>query len=283
MILLIDSGNTRLKWRLERLKSAEVIVQGVGLLADADPLQALCLPKGERVMSVAVSTVASEQRQHNLVAALESRFAAPVTCYWSERERGGLVNGYQQPAKMGADRWHGMYAAWQIRRQGFAVVDAGSAVTVDYVAADGHHLGGYILPGLQMMLRSLSSDAARIGFEPEPNLETRPGLSTNECVNHGLAWLSAAFSDRVLADIQSYGLRDLVLTGGVPILTGRITVQEPLGNETLIYVDAGAQAGGEVIAKADGRTPPAVGSTVTLHADPGALHLFDAETGVTIR
>jgi len=234
VILLIDSGNTRLKWRLERQKSAEVLVQGVGLLTDADPLQALCLPKGSRVMSVAVSTVASEQRQHNLVAALKSRFTAPVTCYWSERERDGLVNGYQQPAKMGADRWHGMYAAWQRRRHGFAVVDAGSAVTVDYVAADGHHLGGYILPGLQMMLRSLSSDAARIDFEPELSLESRPGLSTNECVNHGLAWLSAAFSDRVLADIQSYGLRDLVLTGGDALRLQRLGLQGEIEPELVL-------------------------------------------------
>jgi len=234
VILLVDSGNTRLKWRLERQKSAEVLVQGVGLLSDADPLQALCLPKGERVMSVAVSTVASEQRQHNLVAALESRFAVSVTCYWSERERGGLINGYQQPAKMGADRWHGMYAAWQMRRQGFAVIDAGSAVTVDYVAADGHHLGGYILPGLQMMLRSLSSDAARIGFEPKPNLKTLPGLSTNECVNHGLAWLSAAFLDRVLADIQSYGLRDLVLTGGDALRLQHIGLQGEIELELVL-------------------------------------------------
>lgn len=234
MILLVDSGNTRLKWRLERQKSAEVLGQGVGLLSDVDPLQAMCLPKGERVTSVAVSTVASEQRRRNLVAALESRFAVPVTCYWSERERDGLVNGYQQPAKMGADRWHGMYAAWQRRRQGFAVVDAGSAVTVDYVAADGHHLGGYILPGLQMMLRSLSSDAARIGFEPEPNLKTRPGLSTNECVNHGLAWLNAAFLDRVLADIQNYGLRDLVLTGGDALRLQHIGLQGEIEPELVL-------------------------------------------------
>jgi len=234
VILLVDSGNTRLKWRLERQKSAEVLGQGVGLLSDVDPLQAMCLPKGERVTSVAVSTVASEQRRRNLVAALESRFAVPVTCYWSERERDGLVNGYQQPAKMGADRWHGMYAAWQRRRQGFAVVDAGSAVTVDYVAADGHHLGGYILPGLQMMLRSLSSDAARIGFEPEPNLKTRPGLSTNECVNHGLAWLNAAFLDRVLADIQNYGLRDLVLTGGDALRLQHIGLQGEIEPELVL-------------------------------------------------
>ena len=64
--------------------------------------------------------------------------------------------------------------------------------------------------------------------------------------------------------------------GEVPLLGGRVTVREPLGHETLIYVDAGGQ---EVIAKADGRRPPAVGAEVALAADPDALHLFDAGTG----
>lgn len=214
MILLIDSGNTRLKWRLERQNSSEVLARGHGLLTDADPLRALSLPKDERVESVAVSTVASEQNRLNLVAALECQFSVPIICYWSERERRGLVNGYQQPQKMGADRWHGMYAAWLSRQQGFVVVDAGSAVTVDYVAASGRHLGGFILPGLQMMLRSLSSDAARIGFELESGVETRPGLSTSECVNHGMAWLGAALSDRIMANMYNYSLRDAILTGG---------------------------------------------------------------------
>ncbi len=214
MILLIDSGNTRLKWRLECMNSAEVLARGYGLIADAGPLRTLYLPEGRQVCAVAVSTVASEQRQHELVVALEARFGVAVICHWAERERGGLINGYQQPENMGADRWHAMYAGWQRCRQGFVVVDAGSAVTVDYVGADGQHLGGFILPGLQMMLRSLSSDAARIGFEAEPSLETRPGLSTNECVNHGLAWLSAALADRVAADQQRYGLSEVVITGG---------------------------------------------------------------------
>lgn len=234
MILLIDSGNTRLKWRLERLNNAEVLARGYGLVTDVDPLQTLCLPQGRRVLSVAVSTVASERRQHHLVGVLEAKFGAPVTCYWSESERGGLINAYQYPEKMGADRWHGMYAAWRSRRQGFVVVDAGSAVTVDYVAPDGRHLGGFILPGLQMMLRSLSSDAARIGFDPEPNLDTRPGRSTNQCVNHGLAWLSAALSGRVKADIQNYGLSDTVLTGGDALRLQRIGLEGRLEPELVL-------------------------------------------------
>ena len=234
MILLVDSGNTRLKWRLERQDGAEVLARGYGLLADSDPLCALCLPEGERVRSIAVSTVASEQSQHNLVAALESRFTAQVMCYWSERERKGLVNGYRQPQLMGADRWHGMYAAWQSRHQGFAVIDAGSAMTVDYVAASGRHLGGFILPGLQMMLRSLSSDAARIGFEPKSGVDVRPGLSTSECVNHGLAWLGAALSDRIMKNMHGYGLRDVVLTGGDAERLQRIGLQGYLEAELVL-------------------------------------------------
>jgi len=183
---------------------------------------------------VAVSTVASEQSQRDLVAALELQFAAPVSCYWSEHERKGLVNGYQQPQKMGADRWHGMYAAWQNRRQGFVVVDAGSAMTVDYVAASGRHLGGFILPGLQMMLRSLNSDAARIGFESEPSVDVRPGLSTNECVNHGLAWVDAALSRRIMEDMHSYGLRDAVLTGGDALRLQRIGLRGCLEPELVL-------------------------------------------------
>jgi multiple sugar transport system ATP-binding protein len=67
---------------------------------------------------------------------------------------------------------------------------------------------------------------------------------------------------------------------GTGLLNGTVTVQEPLGSETLIYVDTEA---GEVIAKADGRTPPALGSRVALTAAPDTLHVFDAQTGVSLQ
>ncbi|PRY26170.1 carbohydrate ABC transporter ATP-binding protein (CUT1 family) [Aliiruegeria haliotis] len=66
---------------------------------------------------------------------------------------------------------------------------------------------------------------------------------------------------------------------GVPILGGTVAVREPLGPETLIYVDVD---GSEVIAKADGRVPPEVGARVELCARPEDLHVFDATTGEAI-
>ena len=66
---------------------------------------------------------------------------------------------------------------------------------------------------------------------------------------------------------------------GPALVEGRVTVREPLGPDTLIYVDTPA---GEVVAKADARTPPAVGSTVRLGAAPDDLHLFDPEGGAAL-
>ncbi len=84
------------------------------------------------------------------------------------------------------------------------------------------------------------------------------------------------------SDVQ-VGVRPDDLTvaeNGTGLLNGTVIVQEPLGSETLIYVDTEA---GEVIAKADGRTPPALGSKVALTAPPETLHVFDAQTGVAVQ
>lgn len=64
-----------------------------------------------------------------------------------------------------------------------------------------------------------------------------------------------------------------------PIISGKVTVLEPLGPETLIYVET---VSGEIIAKADGRSPPQVGDTVSLGAGAEHLHVFDAETGMAL-
>jgi multiple sugar transport system ATP-binding protein len=69
---------------------------------------------------------------------------------------------------------------------------------------------------------------------------------------------------------------DLTLDDSNPVISGTITLREPLGPETLIYIDTPS---GEVIAKASGRTPPEVGETITLSAEISNLHVFDAKTG----
>ncbi len=72
---------------------------------------------------------------------------------------------------------------------------------------------------------------------------------------------------------------DFVLGDAQTVVSGKVILREPLGHETLIYVGT---SGGEVIAKADGRTPPQIGDTVRLGALSENLHVFDAETGAAL-
>lgn len=145
MRLLIDAGNTRVKWRLEQ--GGTVIDEGWSALSNEDPLAGISDYLGS-VVRVGVSTVICEDARIKLLLYLERRISAPVHFYWAETERFGLENSYLDPATMGADRWHGMYGAWKLHQCGCAVIDAGSAITVDYVSHAGLHLGGIFFLGL---------------------------------------------------------------------------------------------------------------------------------------
>ncbi|MEM9709795.1 MAG: sn-glycerol-3-phosphate ABC transporter ATP-binding protein UgpC [Pseudomonadota bacterium] len=73
---------------------------------------------------------------------------------------------------------------------------------------------------------------------------------------------------------------DLEPVDGPALISGSVNVREPLGHETLIHVGT---AHGDVIAKADGRTPPDVGNVVNLGADAQNIHIFDPESGAALR
>ena len=73
---------------------------------------------------------------------------------------------------------------------------------------------------------------------------------------------------------------DLEPADGPGLISGAVNVSEPLGHETLIHVGT---VHGDIIAKADGREPPDVGTTVNLCADAQNIHLFDTESGEALR
>lgn len=211
MILLVDSGNTHVKWQL--VSGADLIVDGRGGLEDPGLFEGL-QASGASIRQVAVSTVGADDGIDVLRQRLAGVTAAQVRCYWSERERLGLRNAYEDVSRMGADRWHAMLAAWCRYRCSFVVIDAGTALTADYVDGSGQHLGGYIVPGLQMMRKSLNQEAARIGFQRAETLSHHPGQDTSECVNNGLNWFLRGLALQIRQDVTAYSLDRIVLTGG---------------------------------------------------------------------
>jgi type III pantothenate kinase len=177
LILQLDIGNTRIKWRL--VEGADTVNCGAILRSGG-----LDLPPLEQAPEqVWVASVAGEE----LEALLKQEFTGVDVWFARTGERAcGVSNSYAQPHRMGVDRWLAMLAAWNQAGDAVCVVDAGSALTIDFVSARGTHLGGYILPGLDSMERALLSDTDRVRFADAARDSLAPGQSTEEAVYNGL-------------------------------------------------------------------------------------------------
>lgn len=153
-ILLVDLGNTRLKWawlsskgRVGRMQAAAHAGWRV-----KDFVRALsALRPHDRVVAV---SVAAPGVQRALAAAARQCCGREPLWLRSERSTAGVRNGYREPWRLGADRWAALLAARAAQRD-VLVVDVGTALTIDLLEADGRHHGGAILPGERLMIASL--------------------------------------------------------------------------------------------------------------------------------
>lgn len=161
MWLVIDMGNSRGKWGLAAPGSTDLLRTGsFDMAADMNTvLEHQDLPL-DALTQVLICCVAREARYEQVVAWLKAKTRATVRRFTSRTRAFGVTNGYRNPGQLGADRWAALLAARELIRGPVLVADCGSAVTLDLLAADGRHLGGYILPGLSMMRRALHRETA---------------------------------------------------------------------------------------------------------------------------
>jgi type III pantothenate kinase len=102
----------------------------------------LCLAR-----SLLVSVRTAEETDA-LILAIEREFGISVVCAKSSREMSGVKNGYEDYERLGLDRWLAMLGGFHLASgSACLVLDFGTAVTADFIAADGEHLGGFICPG----------------------------------------------------------------------------------------------------------------------------------------
>jgi type III pantothenate kinase len=209
MILLLDIGNTRVKWRT--LSARGIEDRGAGSKFD---LAAMFADIGSRhqPQNVWVSSVADPEFEQSLQQQIEDLWQLKVWFARTQATALGLQNSYDEPGLMGVDRWLAMLAAWKRELAAVCVVDAGSALTIDFVGVSGEHLGGYILPGLDSMERALLRDTDRVRFGEAPRDQLELGRSTEAAVYNGLL-LSQAGSVS-LALQRTRGNFRLLFTGG---------------------------------------------------------------------
>lgn len=155
MRLLVDAGNTRIKWALTR--GDEWLQSGVLPTERAAELAAQ-FAGISTIREVWASNVAGEA-----VAQAVRKIAAEAVHFISASDyRCGVRNSYDQPAQLGGDRWAALIAAWHLVGARCLVASCGTATTVDALSDDGEFLGGLILPGVELMQRSLCGATARL-------------------------------------------------------------------------------------------------------------------------
>ena len=169
-ILVIDVGNSRMKWALRGPQGwtakGAVANQDIGTLAVRDWQN---LDRPARAVGVNVAGEAARVRVEGQLA----RWRLPVEWLTATGQAGGVTNGYKTPNQLGADRWVSLIA---VRRRAVAahesvprpciVVNAGTAVTIDALDAEGVFRGGLILPGIDLMLRALADNTAGLRTLP---------------------------------------------------------------------------------------------------------------------
>ena len=160
MILAVDAGNSRIKWGMHNGTWL-----GLGTAAHAevyslrDAWQNLPAPDCIVIANVAGEKVGSTLQQ------LVKDFHAKVHWVSARDFQCGVRNSYIMPSQLGADRWAAAIAAWHFCHEACVVVNAGTAVTVDVLSADGVFLGGLIIPGISLMRESLAKNTAALKLE----------------------------------------------------------------------------------------------------------------------
>src|SRR3954469_14729543 len=168
-VLAIDCGNSLMKWGLHR--------DGAWIKRDGVPLGAIVrLEPQWRDLGPVDRIVVSNVAGHAVgieIDRLSARWTIEPIRVVPGRSQCGVVNGYERPERLGADRWAALIGARALEPGACLVVDAGTATTVDMLSAEGTFTGGAILPGVSLMKRALAQHAAQLPLAegrlvPEP-------------------------------------------------------------------------------------------------------------------
>jgi len=276
MKLLIDAGNTRIKWALadgmtrcaqasgggmpsprllpRREGGSEAAghtpayssrVQSAGFarnVSEADGrndwLRSGILPVGQAgelpdlfagspdIQQIWVSNVAGEEVAHHIRNIAVGQPVQPRFIVAQEMQC-GVRNGYSNAAQLGSDRWAALIAAWHLVQGKCLVVNCGTAITIDALSGQGEFLGGLILPGVELMQRSLAGATDQL-----KSVHLKPGQGKYE--QFPLNTADALFSGAIQAGCGAIQRQHILLgDGDAPVVLSGGAAGVLLGNINL--------------------------------------------------
>ena len=215
MRLLLDIGNTRIKWG--------AFVQGrvreIGSMHHCYDWQTVVsrLKLEGNITTVNIASVAGVEVEQALSEIFKEQFDVQPIFHKSQQYCHGVTNAYQESWRLGVDRWLAIVAAWDRCGSAVCVVDCGTSVTIDFVTDTGCHLGGFILPGLALACSSLLGGTKEVVCDIERSADSLSfGLNTAQAVYNGSVFSVVASIEKAMN--AHYEVSDvmpaLILSGG---------------------------------------------------------------------
>ncbi|MDP1707857.1 MAG: type III pantothenate kinase [Gammaproteobacteria bacterium] len=217
-ILLLDIGNTRIKWAWLSTAGLEhtgsVVHAGLDLRAHADAVWG----KVATPARIVASNVAGAEVRARLSEVTQALWQREPELVCAQASACGVSNGYAEPGTLGADRWLALIAARSHTSNAVCVIDCGTAITLDTLMDDGDHVGGIILPGLALMQRAVCDHTQLIATDvaQAPYPLTPHARSTHAAVQCGALYAVVGAIERAVADTEAALGTEVsrIITGG---------------------------------------------------------------------
>lgn len=210
-VLDFDLGNTRLKWRFQSPEQEQSGASDYG----TPGLDAPDLPAGLLPARIRIASVVTGPRLQQILTLCRDRWGLEPELARVQPSCAGVSHGYRDGSRLGVDRWLATLAAFNRVEGACVVVSCGTAITVDPVTASGRHLGGYIVPGIELMRRSLFEGTDRVKVEEiDWTRPLSPGDSTEVAVNHGLAVMVSGLVETAGRLLREQGDEPTIIISG---------------------------------------------------------------------
>ena len=226
MKLLIDAGNSRIKWGVysngQWLAQEAVSHENISSLQQAWSRWEVRAVFGASVV------------KQSICDALEAQATKPI--HWASTgvEMAGVRNHYHQPAQMGVDRWLAVVAAHKLLNDDAIIASVGTCMTIESLRREGDYLGGMLMPGYSLMLEAMAQKFSRLNV-PVGDWTGFP-CSTQDAIATGTLEAMAGAVERArdrLATETGRQMPIIVLTGGdagrlAPVLASPVKIVDNL-------------------------------------------------------
>lgn len=234
MIALVDIGNSRTKYCIHSYARRSTIAS-----FDNELLSNKFLDSTFRKIDKLILACVSHNELAEKIKLWCSQNNIGYRQVVSEKSRNGVISAYDSPMQLGVDRWLTLIAASSLHpKKNILIVDAGTATTIDLLASNGEHKGGWILAGIDTLFSCVLDNTSQVQANAGKSASLTFGFNSSDNVNNA-TWAATvgAINLAILqSEHQGVAVDEVLLTGGNGLTLSSLLSCECTVIEDLVFV-----------------------------------------------